>query len=152
MLTSNAPTVSVPVCSLKIAPTFASRSDLPVPMVMVSCWVPDGPALRSGVGRPAGRVQPCRERHARIAGATWQTPLLQAKFDVINVGGAVAPVIVRTVNSNRMPTSCGRADRPVSGCWPDAVRAPGRGQPKYHSPFRWPGSPEGGVPAVRASH
>src|SRR6516162_7566143 len=86
-----------------------------------------------------------------LPGPTSQTPLLQAKFVVISVGGggggaglAAAdaapprlaatsdPVISRALSGERMTTSPGRRKR-QNRCWPDAVRAPGRGQRRYLS-------------------
>src|SRR6516162_2541525 len=80
-----------------------------------------------------------------LPGPTSQTPLLQAKFVVIKVGGggggddfAAAdaapprlaatsdPVISRALSGERMTASPGRGNGRCP-CWPDAVRAPGRG-------------------------
>src|SRR6516165_3833340 len=77
-----------------------------------------------------------------LPGPTSQTPLLQAKFVVIRVGGAgvaapadvAAPrlaatseaVISRTLSGDRMTTSPGRGNGRCP-CWPDAVRAPRQG-------------------------
>src|SRR5450631_2376657 len=45
VLTSYPVTNTLNRCPLKAAATFASRSELPPPMVIVSCWVPDGPGI-----------------------------------------------------------------------------------------------------------
>jgi hypothetical protein len=86
-------------------------------------WLIGVPAYASGVNTAKGMPT--------LPGPTSQTPLLQAKFDVFSVGGAgVAaladadaprlavgsdPAISRTLSCSRMPTSPGRAERPVSG-------------------------------------
>jgi hypothetical protein len=45
MLASYPSMLSVDVCPFQPALIFAGRSEVPVPMVMVSCWVPVGPQI-----------------------------------------------------------------------------------------------------------
>src|SRR6516164_11423434 len=88
------------------------------------------------VGRPSS---PAPKGMPTLPGPTSQTPLLQAKFVVISVGGAVAaaadpapprlaatsdPVISRALSGERMTTSPGRRKRPVSvlAGWGESAR------------------------------
>src|SRR5690349_506816 len=81
------------------------------------------------VGPPVPYI-PAANDMPTLPGPTSQTPLLQAKFDVISVGAAVAaaadvaaprlaatsdPVISRTLSGERMTASPGRRNGPVSG-------------------------------------
>src|SRR5215469_3747493 len=89
------------------------------------------------VGRPSS---PAPKGRPTLPGPTSQTPLLQAKFVVIRVGGAVAAaadvaaprlaatsdaVISRALSGDRMTTSPGRRNGRCPQ--PDAVTAAGRG-------------------------
>ena len=80
------------------------------------------------VGPPVPYI-PAAKDMPTLPGPTSQSPLLQAKFVVIRVGGAVAavadaapprlaatsdPVISRALSGERMTASTGRRKRPVS--------------------------------------
>src|SRR6516162_5898199 len=94
--------------------------------------------MDGSVGRPRS---PAPKGMPTLPGPTSQTPLLQAKFVVISVGGAVAaaadaapprlaatsdPVISRALSGERMTASPGRGNGRCP-CWPDAARAPAGG-------------------------
>src|SRR6516162_2026414 len=94
------------------------------------------------VGRPSS---PAPKGRPTLPGPTSQTPLLQAKFVVLRVGGAVAAaadaaaprlaatsdaVISSALSGARMTASPGRGNGRCP-CWPDAVTAPGRGQRRH---------------------
>src|SRR5215472_11456920 len=90
------------------------------------------------VGRPSSAVP---KGMPTLPGPISQTPLLQAKFVVISVGGAVAavadaapprlaatsdPVISSALSGDRMTAFPGRGNGRCL-CWPDAVGAPAGG-------------------------
>src|SRR5215467_13670285 len=117
------------------------------------------------VGRPSS---PAPKGRPTLPGPTSQTPLLQAKFVVIRVGGAVAAaadaaaprlaatsdaVISRALSGDRMTTSPWPPKRQVSA-QPDAVTAPGRGPSQipagpYHSSLDGHWRPSNGeIPSI----
>src|SRR6516225_2004465 len=126
---------------LNVSSSWSPGGRLPLTTLMRKLLPLHGPEVQ--VGPPVPYI-PAANDMPTLPGPTSQTPLLQAKFVVIRVGGAgggdlaaaadaavprlaatSVPVISRALSGERMTASPGRRKRPVSvlaGCGESARR------------------------------